>query len=359
MSKFIWKPDVIDFGYEAGNERVIKFIHEATSIDIISTPSWMSDATVSFDTYSGDSPAKGTITASVRLDQTRVQEQGFITVMADTESYLIPVVFNYDSEHVPILEVVDNLMISAGDEGYISERDRNKAILAAKRWIQDNAGIAGTNVRFSEISVVNNTVPLPGDFVDLRGVYVVTSDGYLCRLYQSDNINIGQEVLQDEDAFVLLDDFGYAISGFGLTPRVDNEAPYTYYGIDVGTLSQLGGQVVYQIKAGTVSGNGLYRYDRHNRVIIIDGVNIQTVVVEYVSDPLLRHKLKMDMGEIRIHKRYQEALEAYLYYKLIEINRLVPIYEKQRALQAYKLAMKRASVKAIDYNALRQVLKGI
>ena len=358
MAKFIWKPEVIDFGYEPGNTRVIKFIHEATSITISGKPSWLEDIDVSFDTFSGGSPAKGTLTATVRLDQTRVQEQGIITVLSDAESYMIPVVFNYDSEHVPVMEIIDNILIYAGDESYVGERDRPKAILAAKRWIQDNAGISGTNVRFSEISVDENRVHLPGDFVDLRGVYVVSSDGYLSPMYQSDNINIGQEIVQDEDAFALLDDAGYVISAFGLTPRVDNENPYTYYGVDVGAIAQLGmGQTVYQIRAGEVSGNGLYRYDKQNRVILVDGNVVKNVVVEYFSDPILRHKLKMDMGEIRVHKRYQEALEAHIYYKLIEINRHVPLYERNNALRVYKRAMKRAQMKGLDFNALHQAIK--
>ncbi len=358
MAKFIWKPETIDFGYEPGNTRVIKFIHEATSITVSAKPSWLDTIDVSFTPYTSGSPSKGTLTATVRLDQTRVQEQGLITILADAESYMIPVVFNYDSEHVPVMEIIDNVLIYAGDDSFIGERDRPKAILAAKRWIQDNAGIAGTNVRFSEIEVDENRVHLPGDFVDLRGVYVVSSDGYLSPLYQSDNINIGQEVMQDEDSFALLDDAGYVISAFGLTPRVDNENPYTYYGVDVGTISQLGrGQNVYQIRGGEVSGNGLYRYDKHNRVILINGMAIENVVVEYFSDPILRHKLKMDMGEIRVHKRYQEALEAHIYYKIVELNRHAPLYEKQNALRVYKRAMKRAQMKGIDFNALRQAIK--
>jgi len=358
MAKFVWKPDVVDFGYEPSTQK-IKFIHEGVLVEILSYPSWIGEAVIEFDEYNGDRPAKGVITATVSNDATRHQEAGVIAVRCDTEDYLIPVVYNYDSEHIPVSDVIDTVIMMSGDEGFVGPRDRIKAQIAAKRWLQDNGGITGTNIRFSELSVDGNKIHLPGDFVSPLALYVVSPDGYLAPIYVNRDINIGQEAMQDENSFYLLDDAGYVISAHGLTPRVDNEKPFSYFGVDIGALGELGpGQKVVQIAPGKLSGNGAYRYDAANRVIIIDGPGIDKVVLEYVSDPILRHRLKMDLGKIRVHKSYQESLEAYLYYKLVEINRHVPLYEKQRALSAYKLAMKRASMRKLNVEELIQVLRG-
>jgi hypothetical protein len=357
MSKFIWKPDVIDFGYEP-SVKTAKFIHQGTTISVLGYPTWIESVTLNYTAYTSGEPKIGSLTATVRTDATRHQEAGLITIQCDAEDYLIPVVYYYDSEHIPILDVIDSILTLSGEEGYIGPRDRVKAILAAKRWLQDNSGITGTNVRFAELNVSGNKIYCPGDFVDYVGLYVVSTDGYLAPLYLNKNINIGQESLQDEDSFYLLDDAGYVIGAYGLTPRVDNSVPYTYYGVDLNALSLSEGQQIYQIKPGEISANGMYRYDAANREFIVDGLNIEKVVLEYVSDPILRHKLKMDMGEIRVHKNYQEALENNIYYKLVEINRHVPAYEKARALKAYKMALKRANMRKLSINELIQVLRG-
>ena len=359
MSKFIWKPDIFDFGYEPAVTKQIKFIHEGSLIEVIAHPDWLENVTIDYTPYVSGSPSKGLLTATVRHDTTRHQESGAIVVRCDLEDYIIPAVFYYDSEHVPVLDVIDSLLMRSGDEGFVGPRDRAKALLVAKRWLQDNAGVTGKNVRFAELAVVDNKVYLPGDFVDYVGLYRVSQDGYLAPLYVNENINIGQESLLDEDSFRLLDDAGYVISAHGLTPRVDNDKTYTYYGVDVGAIGTLNsGQMIYQIKPGEVSGNGMYKYDSANRVILVDGVSLDRVVLEYVSDPILRHKLKMDMGAIRVHKNYQEALEAHIYYKIIEVNRHVPLYEKTRALKEYKLSMKRAKMRKLSINELIQVLRG-
>lgn len=358
MAKFIWKPEVIDFGYEPGTKE-IKFIHEGTNITIEQYPSWMSDVSVEFTAWSSGRPEKGKITATVGYDAPFKYSTGYITVYCDGESFLVPVVYNYDSEHIPIVDVIDTVLLDAGDEAFINKRDRIKAISAAKRWLQDNGGVTGTNIRMAELPVENNAIRLPGDFVDYVGLYIVSEDGYLAPLYWNENINIGQENLQDQEYFYLLDGSGNVIGAHGLTPRVDNENPYTYYGIDVPALKNLnGGQKTVNIQPGQVSFNGAYRLDRVNREFIIDGPAVDKVVLEYVSDPILRQKIKMDIGELRVHKQYREALETYLYYKLIEIKRAAPLYEKQRALRAYKLAMKRARAKQINLPELIQVLKG-
>jgi hypothetical protein len=222
--------------------------------------------------------------------------------------------------------------------------------------MQDNAGAGGTNLRFAELMVENNVVKVPGDFIDYVGLYVVSRDGYLRPLYKNDKINIAEGYLKDEDSTYVLDEHGFVISAMGLTPRVSNGSAYSYLGKNMMD-AQFSTQTL-NIKPGEVSFNGVYRFDRTNNEFIINGYSLEKVVLEYLSDPITRIKMKMDVGELRIHKNYQEALEYYIYYKLIEINNKVPLYEKRRALQTYKLAYKRANMKRLNVNELIQVLRG-
>src|SRR5690554_7329591 len=134
MAKFVWKPDVVDFGYEPSTQK-IKFIHEGVLVEILSYPSWIGEAVIEFDEYYGDRPAKGVITATVSNDATRDQEAGGIAVRCDVEDYLIPVVFKYDSEHIPVSDVIDTVIMMSGEGGFVGRGDGIRAEIAAKRGL--------------------------------------------------------------------------------------------------------------------------------------------------------------------------------------------------------------------------------
>lgn len=358
MSNFAHKPSFIDFGNKPG-VRTIKFVHSCASVEITETPSWIEIVDISVGEYTSGGPhAQGYIELRPIVGMSQEKYSSIMKLQCDGEDYYIPLVYAYDSTSIPIRDVVNNLFMRSDEVSFISERDRGKAMLIAKRWIQDNVGVSGTNIRFAEMEVSHGIASVPGDFVAPIGTYVVSSDGYLLPLYTNNDINISDGQLQDNDGLYITDNNGIVIGAYGLTPRPDNERPYTYYGVDLET-AWSGYRNHFKVQGGRVSLNGMCRFDASANEFVISGPGIEKVVIEYVCDPILRNQLGIDHGDLKIHKFYQEPLEMFIYYSLIELNSRVPYNEKRRALQAYKLAFKRANLRAVNWEELIQIIHGI
>lgn len=357
MSDFSHKPLFVDFGGDP-REQKIKFVHSCTVVEVYEQPSWVEVVDLDYESHSaGTFHSQGSLLIRPIPGVNGTQYSDVITLSCDGALYYIPVVYSYDSTSVLVSDVVNNILMRASDVSPIGERDRMKAISVAKRWIQDNSGVSGTNIRFEEHVVENGIVEGPGDMVAPLGVYVVSDDGYLAPLYYNDNINIGNSPLQDDEGLYITDDTGSVIMAYGLTSRTNNDEPYTYYGTDLAT-KWSGFRNHYKVKEGEVSLNGMVRFDPSSNDFVITGPAIKSVVIKYLCDPILRNRLGLDDGELRVHKHYQEPLEAFIYYSLIEMNSAVPYNEKRRALQAYKLAKMRASVRNTNWDELIQVLRG-
>lgn len=355
MSIFAHKPKYIDFGNERSTQTV-KFVHQAASISVSDKPSWVGDINISYDPYTSGDSLPGTMEVHMNNDVASEQHSGVIHLLCDTTDIFIHCVYSYDSVNVPVMDVIDNALLLV--PGNLSRNDDNRmrAIMIAKRWLQDNRGASGTNVRMGEVVVENGKAYPPDDFVRHINVYAVSDDGFLLPLYNSENINTASSPIKGEDGYYMLDDNNHVIIASGLTPRVDDSVSYTYYGVNIPHLTGTPG-VQYRVKEGEVSANGLYTYDKESNIFLLHGVD-GNIVIEYISDPVLRKSLNFDYGELMVHKTWQEPLEEYIYYKLIEKNRTIALSEKQRALRAYSLAYKRSSMKNIDFNLLRQELRG-
>jgi hypothetical protein len=92
---------------------------------------------------------------------------------------------------------------------------------------------------------------------------------------------------------------------------------------------------------------------------MVTGVPTTHIVLEYISDPILRDNLKLEVGGLTIHKNWTDALEQYIYSRLIDVKASVPLYEKQRAKKEYKLSSSRAAMREIKYEELIQYARGI
>ena len=325
MSKFIFKPSYIDFGYEPSTQTA-KFIHEGASITLVEKPDWVSDVSIEYTPYVSGVPIVGTLTAIVSNDVASRKFSGSIIVSCDAEQYVIPCVYLYDSEHIKISDVLDAMMWKLGDTSYIGERDRVKALSVAKRWMRDNPGSRSINVRFVELPIEDVAyVYVPADFKSYVGLFTHTYDGYLMPIYVNDNINTADYYLTDENGFFVSDENGYVISTYGSTPHPTNAGEYTYYGANVMPIApSIGKQIT--VPQGEISLNGICRYEPNSRRFVVNGVATDKVILQYVSDPILRDKLKMDVGGLSIHKNYQNVLENYIYWNLVDTNRNVPQY---------------------------------
>lgn len=357
MSKFIFKPSYVDFGSEPSTQTV-KFIHEAAEITLVSKPDWVNSVSIFYEPHDGGVPFIGTITATVSSDVAVRQYSGSIIIDSDGENYIIPCIYSYDSEHISLNRVIDSLLFRLGDDAYIGGRDRHKMLMVAKKWMLDNHIGRATNLRFAELPVTDSAyVYLPSDYVDYVGMYSYSTDGYLLPLYVNNNMNTSEGYLTDENNFFVLDDNGFVVATYGDTPRPSNSHPYTYYNANVGVnYPTLGKQIT--VARGEISTNGMYRYEPTNKRFLVNGLSTSKVILQYVSDPILRDRLKIDVGGLCIHKSYMDSLENFIYWRLIDTNRNVPLYEKQRAKREYYSSWADARLRKIKLNELIQVIRG-
>lgn len=357
MATFISKPSYIDFGLEASTKKA-KIYHEYVTVTVGTYPAWISE--VSLEEVSSN---RIILTATVGADATKKDLDGVISLTCndgvDDFTHYVRAVYSYDSESVPVLSVIDDAILMAGDDSHITSRDRKRGRLIAKRWLQDNGRACGQDIKFAELAVEGHRLYPPADFIDYMALYRVSDDGFLYPLYVNENINIASSNLKDENDLFLLDQNGIVLSSYGLTEQPLNQNPYTYYGTttsELGTNERVG--LYYNVRGGELSSNGLYRYDAEERCFVLDGVSDDFLVLKYISDPIVRDKMNIGSGGLRVHKNYQEALEAYIYKELISKSRDVPANEKARALKEYKLALKRSHARDFKAGELLQALRG-
>jgi hypothetical protein len=356
MSKIIFKPSLVDMG-SMPCVKAIKFIHSCTNITLVNKPAWVYDVAINYEPNTSANKVFGSLSIEVSPDSAVPSASGYLEFNCDGETVLLPCIYSYDSEHIKVNDLIDSLFISNGDQSFIHNGDRPRAMLIALRWLQDNNGASSTNIRLVELPIDSlGLVNIPSDYVDYIGVHAFNEEGYLLPLMLNTSINISGSHLQDSDDLFVTDDNGYVISTTA-TPRVANEkSKYRYLGIDI---DNIGTRNHYNIKRGTVSTNGMYRYDPVMRQFHITGVKNTFVVLEYISDPLIRYRLRMETGSLSVHKHYQATLQAYIYSELIANNRNVPANAKMMAENKYKRAYMLANRRKLKLNELIQIIRGI
>lgn len=164
----------------------------------------------------------------------------------------------------------------------------------------------------------NNTVTLPTDFVDLSKVGVVDNQNFVRVMVRNDNINYSQKA----DADGTLEDSKSPTAGMEGS-KVDDFYQVVFE------------NYVYQGTSGNLYGFGgahhigEYRLNLdQNRIEISTNKDVTEVVLEYIAD-------EAKASDPNVHVYAEEAVRAYIYYKLIERKSNVPISEKQRARSEY------------------------
>ena len=225
------------------------------------------------------------------------------------------------------------------------------------------------------IDSTTNTVVLPSDYVDLVKVGIVGADGTVYVLNQNKNINYSQKILPKTDAdtgleivpleetFVNFNDGPMDIEANKVEDRVTDKTSTT--GADVLSSDDpfesyvfrnyiyentLGG--LYGIGGG--HGIGEYRINLdQNRLELDTSSDISQVVIEYIAD-------EARSSNPLIHVYAEEALRAYIYYKLCERKSTVPANEKMRARSEYYNERRKAKARLGNFNrdeALRTIRK--
>ena len=265
--------------------------------------------------------------------------------------------------YVTLRQVIDDFVITMDVDDHIS--NVNDAMLrnVALRGIREFGFDVSSRVKSLKKTIeTNNTLILPSDYVDIVKVGIVGGDGVVYVLNQNKNINYSRKV---SDTQTTIDDKGgpMYLSQNEVENREDDKTstagssvlngddPFESYVFrNYIYENTLGG--LYGIGGG--HGMGEYRINLdQNRLELDTSSDISEVVIEYIAD-------EARSSNPLIHVYAEEALRAYMYYKMCERKSTVPANEKMRARSEYYNERRKAKARLGNFTreeALRTIRK--
>ena len=222
---------------------------------------------------------------------------------------------------VKLDEVVKSLLIQHGEQ---TEHKYMMYLEAAIRGLKELTFDILQNIKSETLTVNDNlTVDLPCDYVNYTRIGLCRSHGrietlgydeYLCTQHNVD-------VCGDEIA----NDFSGESSVSGGNSR-NGELTGGGYGLGGG----------YR--------NGYYRIDRDKaRIVLSSELAGQSIVLEYVSDG------SNPNGDMKINALAEEALRAYMHWKLIQRRNGVPMQEKEAARRDWYNEKRLARARIVNF----------
>jgi|TARA_B100000085_G_C18562105_1_gene519991 hypothetical protein len=258
---------------------------------------------------------------------------------------------------VPLNQIISDFLITMADDDYASMASDVQVRTHALRGIREIGFDMSNKIKSIKIEVnsSNNTIELPDDFVDLSKVGVVGSDGIVYVLGQNKNINKSRAYANSSGTKVGNAASAVDSDGDGVFDRVDSKSatnsgsPGASDDVTQGFNSFIFRNYVYGasnglygIGGGHMFGNYRLNLDQ-NRIELESNDNISEVVIEYLADEA-RSK------NPSVHVYIEEALMAYMYYKIIERKASVPANEKARARQEYYNERRKANARMKSFS---------
>lgn len=290
---------------------------------------------------------------------------------------------------VKLSQIIKDFIITSDGDDYANNVSDSAIRNFALRGIREIGFDLGKKIKSLKLTVNsdNNTVGLPDDYVDMVKMGVVGSDGILYVFGQNKNLNASRRLQTADDTKV--DDAGFyggtapdgvdeTLAG-GLTDvfdnnplniaansigdRIDDKTATTGAGGDADAgdrdyyifenyLFEGGLGRLYGIGGGHYVGQYRINLDQ-NRIEIDTDNSYSEVVIEYVAD-------EARSSDPEVHVYAEEALRAYMYYKIIERKSSVPMAEKQRARSEYYNERRKANARLSGFTkdeALKTIRK--
>lgn len=282
--------------------------------------------------------------------------------------------------YVTLRDVIEDFVLTLDEDDYI--RNANDVVIrnTALRGIREFGFDVTSRVKSIKAAIASNsTVVLPDDFVDLIKIGVVDSDGIVRVFGENKNINTSRRIKTTSDFNNAAQDVAETAetlnsdSESGPLGETDGGNPDNTIADTVSDRSATTGissgedfeyfvfeNYLYQGGMGRVYGaggshlRGEYRINYDEARIEIDTESGSSeVILEYVSD-------EARSTNPIIHVYAEEALRAYMYYKLIERKSNVPLAEKARARQEYYNERRKAKARVTNFSkseALKTIRK--
>lgn len=262
--------------------------------------------------------------------------------------------------YIPLEQIVNDFIIGIDVDDNAGNVSDTTVRAYALRGIREMGFDMLKRIRSIKISVnqSNSTAELPDDYVDWSKVAVVGADGLLYVLGENKNINysqvyskdvFGNLIDSDNDGVYDREDSKSATnSGSPANDLIDN--PLDSY-LFTNYFSSGAPAALYGIGGGHTYGQFRVNLDQ-NRIELSGNSDIAEIVIEYVADEALSKNPS-------VHVYAEEALRAYIYYKIIERKSSVPANEKARARSEYYNEYRKANarMKAVTKSEILRTIK--
>jgi hypothetical protein len=232
---------------------------------------------------------------------------------------------------VSIDDVVNEFILLNDEDGFTSHATESTIRNFALRGVRE----MGFDImkRIKSLKLTPNqtlgTVELPDDFVDWTKIGVIGSDGLIYVFGENKNISSTMKYVVDSGNDPIDSD------GDGVNDREDSKTVGDGDSIFKGYQSYIYRNYLYESTEGGVYGIGGGRYSgefkvnyEQNRIELTINSDVDEIAIEYIAD-------EARSSNPSVHVYAENALQSYIYYRLIERKVGVPMVEKQRARQEY------------------------
>jgi len=272
-------------------------------------------------------------------------------------------------DKVKLSQIIKDFILTLDGDDYASNVSDYAIRNFALRGIREIGFDLGKKIKSLKLSIdtSNDTVALPDDYVDLVKLGVVDESGIIRVFGNNKNINYSRKYKLNADgdlANTTTDSQGGPLdienniildrqddkTSTGNTASQSDES-LDYY-IFENYLYQGGLGRLYGTGGGHMAGAYRVNLDQ-NRIEIETNSGYSEVVIEYVAD-------EARSTDPEVHVYAEEALRAYMYYKIIERKSSVPANEKARARAEYYNERRKANARLSNFTkeeALKTIRK--
>lgn len=221
-------------------------------------------------------------------------------------------------ETVSINQVVNDFILTLAGDDFASNVSDIVVRNFALRGMREIGFDMNQRIKTAELDVDSSlsVVDLPADFVGLTKLGVLGSDGLIYSFVENKHMN-----LLETNTQAGFPSYQEAFESYVYRDYISNTSNGRLYGLGGG------------------KGLGEYRINfEQNRIELSTNSAVAKVLIEYVGDEARAENPV-------VHVFIEEALRAYMYYKIIERKSNVPANEKARARQEYYNERRKANAR--------------
>lgn len=227
--------------------------------------------------------------------------------------------------YISLRYIVEEYMAGLEPDDYTYDVERRRVLRQARNAIKEFNYSNLKNYISIELTLNNSLqVTLPQDYVDYYKISWVDEDGNTYPMVQNGRMSLGVAALQDHDFNFICDSDGYWINVEGTSPTIDDPAPLYSSG--------------FNTDRSMIFENGYFNIDKIGGVIKFGSDAFErTILLEYITDG----QTDKEDSEIKVHKYAENAIDEFIYFRLIQRRINVPDREKNRARKSLNIAKRK------------------